>query len=64
METGGGDGSKTGLVMKKKGNKNRQPVSVPASPRTTGKSGEQQHNDHYYIFLSKFLNQTTTILLT
>ena len=29
-------GSKTGLVMKKKG-KNRRPVPVPASPQTTGK---------------------------
>ena len=37
MDTIDGDSSKTGLVMKKKGNKNRQPVSVPASPRNTGK---------------------------
>ena len=36
METIGGDGSKTGVVMKKKG-KNRRPVSVPASSRNTGK---------------------------
>ena len=32
----GGDDSETGLVTKKKGNKNRRPVSVPASPQTTG----------------------------
>ena len=38
MESIGGDGSKTGLVMKK--GKNRRPVSVPASPR--GKGREQQ----------------------
>ena len=36
METIGGDGSKTELGMKK-GEKNRRPVSVPASPRTTGR---------------------------
>ena len=36
VETGGGDGSETGLVTKKKGKKNRRPVSVPASPRTSG----------------------------
>ena len=33
VETGGGDGSETGLVTKK-GEKNRQPVSVLASPQT------------------------------
>ena len=38
VQTIGGDGSKTGLVMKKIGNINRRPVSVPAS----GKGGEQQ----------------------
>ena len=36
METVGGDGSKTGLATKKNGSKNQRPVSVPASPRTTG----------------------------
>ena len=35
METGGGDGSETGVLVKKKG-ENQQPVSIPASPRTTG----------------------------
>ena len=32
----GGDDSETGLVTKKKGNKNRRPVSVPASPGLQG----------------------------
>ena len=31
----GGDGSEMGSVMKK-GNKNRRPISMPASPRTSG----------------------------
>ena len=35
VETGGGDGSEMGSVMKKE-NKNRQPVSMPASPRNPG----------------------------
>ena len=35
MEASGGDGSETGLVMKKKG-WNRRPVSASASARTTG----------------------------
>ena len=37
METIGRDGSETGQLMKKKGKqKHRRPVSVPASPGTTG----------------------------
>ena len=36
VETGGGDGSETGSVTKKKVKKNQQPVSVPASPQTSG----------------------------
>ena len=35
VETVGGDGREMLSVMKKKGNKNRRPVSVPASLRTT-----------------------------
>ena len=42
---GSGDGSETGPVTKKK-ETNRRPVSVPASPRTTGiKRGETIVND-------------------
>ena len=41
METIGGDGSKTGLVMKK-GENNHQPISEPTSPGLQGKRGEQQ----------------------
>ena len=36
VQTVGGKGSETGLVMKKKGG-NGRPVSVPASPRTCGR---------------------------
>ena len=43
----GGNYSKTGLVMKKKGKKNRLPVLVLASPRTTWKRGEQQQQFYY-----------------
>ena len=32
METGGGKGSETGSVTKKKENTNRRPVTVQASP--------------------------------
>ena len=32
----GGDDSEAGLVKKKKGKQNRQPVLVPALPQTTG----------------------------
>ena len=44
METIGGDGSKTGLVMKKGENKSSTSiaVSVPASLGLQGKRGEQQ----------------------
>ena len=36
VETVGGDSSETGYVTKKNENKNRRPVPVSASPRTTG----------------------------
>ena len=42
VETIGGDGSKTGLVMKKGENKSSTSISVPASPGLQGKRGEQQ----------------------
>ena len=38
----GGDGSQTELVMKKKGK--HKSVSVPASPRTTGKKRRATQN--------------------
>ena len=36
IETVGGDGSETGLVMKKKGKQNRRPVTLAVSPQNTG----------------------------
>ena len=36
VETVGGDGSETELVMKKKGKQNRRPVTLAVSPQTTG----------------------------
>ena len=44
---GGREASETGIVMKKKG-KNRRPVSVPASPRTTGKKRRATTTCHRY----------------
>ena len=34
VETGDGEGSETGSVTEEEGNKQRGPISVPASPRT------------------------------
>ena len=36
VETGDGDNRGMETATKKKGNKNQRPVSVPASPRTSG----------------------------
>ena len=54
MVTIGGDGSKTGLVMKKKGNKNGRPVSVPASSRTTARKGGEQHDALFSISIQLY----------
>ena len=64
VETIGGDGSKTGLVMKKKG-KHKSMTGISAS-LTPGKGGEQQVSPHlqhlsssvsfcHIIIISKFL---------
>ena len=37
-DAGGGDGSETGSVTKRRGIKNRRPVSMPASPRCKGEN--------------------------
>ena len=44
VETGEGDSSETGSVTKKN---NRQPISMPASPRPFGiKRSDHSHTDH------------------
>ena len=50
METIDGDGSETALGTKKKG-ENRRPVSVPASPRTTGIKRRATTTIYIYIYI-------------
>ena len=53
-DRGGGDSSETGLVMKKKRGKNRQLVSLPASPRTK----EESNNSLNYVYITRLVSES------